>query len=749
VPAGSDAGALDGTMWSRAAGAGGALARRRGTMAVLFIIWALWLACPYFAFGSHSYVRIHDNGDSTLALRVSLGATAGPAHLTSWWNPLPLAGLDQGPLINCGLDVDGWLFALLPGWLAYGLIMFAQRLIAGYFTWRFARDRLNLSFLASVCAGLVYAVFCQATINVDWAGPTLYDGLSLACLPLALWALDDSSGWSRRRRVLLAVLLGALLGLTSHYSGAVFIVIAVVIWLLVRRRSAGEAALVAGLFALTWVAAEAPAIWSSLVNAPLSNRAAWALRPLSLGAAFSREFAYVRGIVLDNRVMVAAGLLGLVAARFRDRRLWAAIGAALAVFAIILVYSFWLTGLRRYGGPLSAFQFDRFYLLAPFILIIAGVLGLDALRLRLERRLSPEAGGRGRLWAAAATLLVIAVLGPLASARVQVRIAREMAAGSTYAALYLRPEMQRLAADNANSPPFRVATVYAPQAFASAPDSYWSFLFGALPAFAWAYGLETVDGYVQMYPASYQRFWGRLAAPALARDKAMSDYFWHWGNRVYLFVPSEGKPLPPVTDLATICDPGLLSLANVRYLVSPVQLSGDGLVLVSGDGRGDPWPIYIYENTRVLPRFFLAGSTRALADQAAVLTAMASSSTQVLGSVAFVRSGDTARLAIPRSTASSAGVRVDSYRSDAIALSVPSGAGGMLVGTMNYGASWHAYVDGQPARMVRVDATFVGVPLAAGPPPRRTPLRAPVCLASAILRRCGRENTWRAQRARP
>ena len=259
---------------------------------------------------------------------------------------------------------------MAPGWLAYGLIMFAQRFIAGYFTWRLAKDRLHMGTLASVCAGVVYAMFAQNTINECWAGPTLYDGLSLAFLPLGLWGLDSGSGWSLRRRLLIAAALGALLGLTSHYSGAVFVVIAVLCWIILRERgSVRDAFFVALAFALSWTLAELPAIWSSVLTAPQSNRADWALRPLSPRAALVRQYSYVRGILHDNQVMVVMALLGLTASRLRDRRLRTALAASAAVLLVVLAASFWLMGVRRYAGPLSGFQVDRFYLLAPFALI--------------------------------------------------------------------------------------------------------------------------------------------------------------------------------------------------------------------------------------------------------------------------------------------------------------------------------------------------------------------------------------------
>jgi len=694
----------------------------RGVTLIFFLGWAVWLAAPYCVLGARSYVRIHDNADSTLALRVSLRTTATP-HLTTAWNPQPQAGLDQGPLINCGVDADGWLFAVFPGWLAYGLVMLLQRFIAGYFMYRLLRDRLSVGALASICAGVLYSLFAQVTINGAWAGFTLYFGLSLSSLPLALWALDDSSRWSTRRRVAIAIGVGLLLGWTSHYSAAVFVVMGVGAWLLLRRRGSVWPALsVITAFCLAWGVAELPTLWSSALNSGASNRSVWALHGQALRAAVAEQYAHVRGILLDNWVMISAAILGFAATRFRSRALLAAFGAAAAILLLVLASAVWVTWIAPHAGPLAGFQLYRFYLLAPFALIVAGALGLDAIETRLKARVPPGGGFRGSFWAASLTLLVMVVLGPVASARVLERIVHEMRAGSTYAAVYERPVLQRLAGANIGEAPYRVVTVYAPQSSAP-PSGVWSpQLFCQQPAYAWAYGLETADGYVQFYPESYQQYWARLTAPALRSDPAMRAYFWSFGGRVFLFVPAPGRPvgdrqgipLPAVTDLAGLCNQNLLSLDNVRYLISPVRLSGDGLSLVSADVHGKPWPLYIYENSRVLPRYFVVNATRTFPDARSLLTAMSTASLSDLSTVAYVQAKDSTGLPAAQSGSAAGAVGVQAYKADDVSLRVTARGPSVLVCTMNYSPYWRAYVDGLEARVLQADSTFVGVSVSAG-----------------------------------
>jgi hypothetical protein len=696
-----------------------ALPRRRGAVAVLFLVWAIWLAFPYFGFGSGSYVRIYDNADSTLAARAAL-RTTDPSHLGTAWNPQPLAGVDQTPVTSYA-DLDGWLFAVLPGWLAYGLVMLAQRFLAGYFTYRLLRDRLKVGWPASLCAGLVYALFSQSTVNEAWAGFTLYDGLYLALLPAIFWALDDAAGWTFRRRLLIGAGLGLLLGFTSTYALAVFVLPVVAVWLLVRRRAPWLQTLsVLAVFFGGWIVAEAPALWSSLLNADQSQRAARTVHDLSVRTAVSQKVHFVSSCVADNQVMVEAAVLALLAVRFRSRAIIAALAAAAAIFAVVLVSGLSETGLRAYLGPLAGFELDRIYTIAPFVLILAGALGLDVFAALLRDGASELRATRRSLWAVAVTLAVLVALAPSAGLRVWTLIRDEMSAGATYAGVYERPQLRHLAAATRADPPFRVATVYAPQAFSPPAGSTWPELFGQLPAFAWPYGLETADGYVVLFSARYQRFWSSVTAPALEADPAMRQKFWLWGNRVYLFVPSDastleerpGQSIAAVTDVRSFCDLDLLSLDNVRYLISPVRLSGPGLTLVSASG-GAPWPLYVYENVEAAPRFFVVGSVRTFSSDSDLLRAMGDASLETLRSVGFLEAGDAH--GFPESPAAFSGSATAlQYAADDATIAVKADRRCFLIATMNYGQYWQATVDGRPVATVPVYSAFIGVPVPAG-----------------------------------
>ena len=89
---------------------------------VACVLWALWLSALYGAFGPHSYVRVFDNADGVLPAKASLNLwVSGAKALGSWAFPWA-TGAHRG-----AIELDTMPFLVLPGWLAYWLVMFAER----------------------------------------------------------------------------------------------------------------------------------------------------------------------------------------------------------------------------------------------------------------------------------------------------------------------------------------------------------------------------------------------------------------------------------------------------------------------------------------------------------------------------------------------------------------------------------------------------------------------------------------------
>jgi len=261
---------------------------------------------------------------------------------------------------------------------------------------------------------------------------------------------------------------------------------------------------------------------------------------------------------------------------------------------------------------------------------------------------------------------------------------------------------------DAGTDPFRVATV----------------AHGGLhPAYASAYGLETADGYVVMYPATYHQYWGKVIEPLTSVDRRYYDYFHGWGNRIYLFAPSSGEfahlEAVPFADYYSL---ELLALANTRYIISPLPLSHDKLKLIASPPHGSEGantslrdrlrgtrPLYIYENMLCLPRFFVSHGVNVFDTGDDLLQAMAEADIESLRATLFVERRFWAGVdgASLDSTSGEIEVRVSSP--DRITLSVETDGRGVLVISSTYSPYWVCTVDGVEKGIIPAYHTFMGV----------------------------------------
>ena len=301
---------------------------------LLFLLWALWLSFPYFGFGASSYVWLPDNGDALLPMQLAK-ADGHVQEQAGWWSHLAVSGTDGLSSLWVGEPLFA-LFALLPGWLAYGLIMWLQRFLAGFFMYRLMKDALGLETLPALYAGFAYALFCQGSINHQWAGFTLYDGLALPGIPFFLWALHRLDA---RRKPLLyagASLLGVLLAATSLFYLAVFLFPLVLAWFLwvtpPRQRSFPVAIL---LFVFSWALAEAPVLWAARLNAPLSQRSLLDAGLLSgdLLETWRLHLSLSGPLLRDSALSLSLAVFGRYASARKDRVL----DIVLALFLVCLV----------------------------------------------------------------------------------------------------------------------------------------------------------------------------------------------------------------------------------------------------------------------------------------------------------------------------------------------------------------------------------------------------------------------------
>ena len=718
-------------------------------LVVVFLLWSLWLAFEYLAFGPSSFVRIWDNGDNYMPARIAQGQMLADGKFP-YWSPQWASGVD---LLASGLSplLDVMLFAFMPGWLAYGLVMWLQRFVAGYFTYRLLKDVLHLDILPSLYSGLVYALLYQSTMDY-WhaAGFTLFDGLGLPGFPFILWAFACVDLQKKYLPYLYAAGLGALFSITSYYQFSLFFIPLIWYWFMfVTPRSTSKFWGMLILFTVFWLLSEWPVIWATLLNAPLSHRADWVPGgPIPVIEGWAHQVVYLRQLAWDNKLSLGILAIAMIVFRSRDRRLLALAGAMILGLGFFISIAFIQINFCQYLGFLSGFDFGRVRNFFPFLLIVLAGVGLHVIgrgphssnapwNLKLSWRPSHNYSR------VLQTLLFIVAVGVIVwqSGHVKFRtvMSEMLGRGRMFDILYRHPDLLQLAEKRNHLPPFRIATI----------EDYYQ-----KPSYAWAYGLETADGYINLYPRRYREFWEQVIEPLTTVQKETYNLLHYWGNQVYLF----SAPSKKFSTDAGLCfkdyyNLKLLSLANVRYIVSRLPIQDERLVRLPSSVpnaeidqpkldtfherianlrrhiRNRPFSILpislkikdiftknlvIYENPEVLPRFFLARQIQLFENPTQVLKALREASYDDLKLTAYLVHSDVVDLPLRQLGAEGGEVGIDIYSPDRIVLDVKCLSPSILIITNSYSPYWVARVDGDIARIFPVDHTFQGIYIDSG-----------------------------------
>lgn len=678
---------------------------------LLFALWAIWLAFEYFGFGPLSYVRLIDNGDANLPARIAAAHMHGNVWAEQW-----VSGVDR--------NAQGWYadpfilpFRVLPGWLAYGLILLAQRFLAAYFTFRLLRDHLELDALCALYSAAAFSLFAQPSLG-SFGGFTLYDEFGIPATALVLWLLGQAARCPGYRTFLYAAVAAAVLGIFSNPVLSVFLAPLVLFWFAVvdRQRAPRFWSLIVA-FGSLWFLLSWPIVLGVLSNAPFSPRVDWDPNHPIFGRMVNRIsllLAYLQDSALPLVLAVLAWRLG----RLRGRRFVALVAATVfCLFSGVLAYAF--LRVMPWVSIAGGLVVDRFATLLPFLCAVLGGVSLDSLRVFRLKLETPSRATRAFTLAGAVAVAACALL-LVQSLQAKADSLNRMLAGQNYRAYYQNPELLELASATRSWSPFRVATL------ASGPIAAFH------PGFLWAYGLDTADGYVALYTRRYHRFWAEVQSPLFRSDPAVRDYFEGWGGRVYLFLPGAGSANDSPLEFVRYYRLPLLSLAGVRYIISPAPLSDPGLVLLPSRERGQQlaWdkltrhdrlfrypdypgiPLYIYENQAALPRYFLTGRTKSFADPDVLLHQMAAAPITDLASTAYL---EAAGGEAGESSASPVGtVSAKVWQPDRREFVTQTTAENLLALTSSYSPYWVATIDGQAAKVVPVDLAFLGVRVPAG-----------------------------------
>ncbi|MBI5267108.1 MAG: YfhO family protein [candidate division Zixibacteria bacterium] len=157
------------------------------------------------------------------------------------------------------------------------------------------------------------------------------------------------------------------------------------------------------------------------------------------------------------------------------------------------------------------------------------------------------------------------------------------------------------------------------------------------------------------------------------------------------------------------------NLAGTRFIVFPNRpeniLNIDTLGPIPLDTAAIFDDCVVFENKNAFPRAFMVDTFRVMDSLWPLMIETVNGTTDLRKVALLERRPD---ITIKRSGDSAGTARVDSYSEDSIAVSVTCRSNQLLILTDTYYPAWHAYIDGRPAQILRVDGAFRAVAVPAG-----------------------------------
>jgi hypothetical protein len=702
---------------------------------LFWFVWSLLVSAVYWFLGPYSYIRIQDTTDFNLAYRIAAAKDFLEYGIT-YWQPKFAGGMPAWvmPQFDSFL-ITGPPFYLLPPWAAYGFIMWLQRFIAGYFSYRLCRS-LGLNHIASLFGGVAFSLNNWSV--VDW---TLFDGLGPPATPLYLLLFDRFIRvQSKAYGLFLVGLLGVFLALVASSAlYTIFLVCGLPIWFLyIRGESFSAVWQYFLIFIFCAVLIELPgvvAIMSFVGDSSRNLGAAHVVPPWS--EIISRVWLQLK--LATSNIMLVYACLALLGMGLLSR--WDFIAKRLVILLLATILG---AELLQLGQVLSGDLFPAakgnlrdFNQFTTLFGVLVGASGLHLLVCFVEEHGKLNKISKNRL---VIIIGILAVINPLLALKdVAVKLVSR-AHFDNYQINFQSPTVKKLYASTKDAQPFRVATMVSnlPSVVNVSGKQFY-------PGYTFAYGLDSADGYFRMYSMRSYRYWLLVMEGLLLHQPNYKNFI---PKRRYLFTPSSYAlsskrpklffaPKKPI-QFSSLYNLDLLSLNNTRFILSHWPLVHPDLKMVyepvSEQEVRDKWAkfdkgqvfaeilqktppphaLYIYENKRVLPRVFLAGKIEQFTNSDILLTSLNKKTSSQLQQTVLLQDGE---LNNPQSFPSLLGrvdVSVTYPRPDRVVINSNGDAAAILVLTDNYDKHWRVWVDGVESKIFPVYHMFRGVELKKG-----------------------------------
>ncbi len=726
---------------------------RRPSLGIALLLSALQ-SLENLILGPRSW--IYGYGGYLETIPAQLAVVKSGSYFSSW-APSVLGGVDRLSFWGTvdPLNLDMLMYRVLPVWLASGILVWIQRFFSAYFTALVCEEQLGMTRKAGALTGLFHAAFYFYTVG---------ELLSLtAGVPFLLWLF----GRIRNSRSALRWTVVSAVGFSffTVFGGSMpYLMTILVGWFVIvhRERSIRFFSCVA-VFTLVVGICDAPQLVAQLCNAPLAHRSRWPGRAMDWSPM--GLVSYQNGSDYFNQDKLVGGVVT-----------WLPI-------ALIPIFCFAAYKRRAQG------QLERIYLRIGLFYLLLSLKGLFLFLRSAVALVLPWIGtvDMGRFHATGAPFLVGILLGigtlavaPKLVPSSRARRVGAIAMGALLGFLLIWPKISLfypLMVDGWGEKHYQVRALDRLREMDPEPFRVASVM-ELHPTFAYGQGLETADGWSNLYPRVYSELWVRVLDPLfrkLPRNRQFLDLAEgaHWEHYVFLgstlIVPDLG--LPPGDDPRKVLEEGfdiddrfnlhLLSLLNVKYLLSEYPLRGSSLRLVHAPesppthpvsrdfatgfvnsprpghekiSQLSYWPglrrfrmdvrdavkrqnrgkdVYIYGNTLALPRYRFVRRVAIAESGEKVLDALSSSTTDHMRDTAYIETADAPRLGSKREFSMGV-VRLAEYTPDRISLDLESPNDGFLVIANTWNPMWRAEFDGIEAPLIRTNHAQFGLRVPVG-----------------------------------
>ncbi|MBF0166121.1 MAG: hypothetical protein HQL45_00710 [Alphaproteobacteria bacterium] len=680
---------------------------------LIIFVFSLVATVEYFALGQFSYLNPEAEGDSSIPSRILLGMEMARGQVGQWENHFA-GGMDRlSALFQINLLAP--LFAFLPAWTIVGGVIFTSTLIGIWSVCAILRTYLAIAPPLATVAGIFYALGVQEGLLY------YFNAFEFCLMPLSLYALHRF-----RERPLVAALCQFLIAASLGWGyslHAVYVLLLVAPWsLFVVGWSRRTALFVVAAHIAGWLCYLVP------ISAPVLSAVATSGVTDVAGNLLDIPFielmkqqvtsgVYFLFVIPPIPFLVPALLALWLGGLSPRQRIVLQIGFLLAALLYFAPLISWIQ--HAVGVPLDSLRLRRMSNAVALAALLAVAVGAQALGERLaivlQDRKEPffRLGFRGLTFS---VFLFICLVGLFNSKIFHLERYRY---GATYSVLYENPLIRSTFAAIGTAQPFRVASVV-PKPFHTMAE----------PDHAWAYGLETSDGYFAFHTREYAQFWEAMyqfaPQPLPVPDEIRG---FTQGRRFYVQSVSEKCE---ASLLGAHVNLRFLSALNTQYLISPCPLLDKEFTLLArtdpslrlrwdGLGRfeklkaflagGYPGKeLYIYRFDDAVPRIFMAERVLPFEGPEALLNDIAYGA----GShkVARLLPGSIAKSQeCPKAQGS---VRLVQYDPDEIRVHAELSDCGLLVIANNYHVGWIAEVDGRPAELLRVNLLHQGLFLPPG-----------------------------------